>query len=198
MVKPNFKSMAKKELGGYVVDHPDDQDAFDAFVDRFATSSWEIPDEISANLREVQRNKKFHHILTEVSNWATRRSEITAAALVGTWANDPAQMDTGIDLMFLTVSPSFFRQNHNWINEIPWSIVDTKIQDWQDQDRGVVWSRHISLEDGTEIEFRFGFPSWASIDFVDFGTTQVINSGCQILYDPENLLGQLINKLNLS
>jgi hypothetical protein len=198
-VKP-FKSMAKKELGGYVVDHPDDQDAFDAFVDRFATSSLEIPDEISTNLNllEEQKNKKFQHILTEVSNWATRRSEITAAALVGFWASDPAQMDIGINLMFLTVSPSLFRQDHNWINEIPWSIVGTQVQDWQDQDRGVVWSRHISLEDGTELEFSFGFPSWASTNFVDFGTAQVINSGCQVLYDPENLLGQLITKMNLS
>jgi Streptomycin adenylyltransferase len=198
MVKPNFKSMAKKELGGYVVDHPNDQDAFDAFVDRFAISSQEISDEISTNLREAQRNKKFHHLLTEVSNWATRRSEIKAAALVGSWASHPAQMDAGIDVMFLTVSPSLFRQDHNWMNEISWSIVDTKIQNWQDQDRGMVWSRHISLEDGTKVKFSFGFPFWASIDIVDFGTAQVINSGCQILYDPENLLSQLINKLNLS
>jgi hypothetical protein len=197
-VKPNFKSMAKKELGAYVVDHPDDQDAFDAFVDRFTTSSLKIPAEISANLRKEQRNKKFQHILTEVSNWATRRSEITAAALVGDWASAPAPMDAGIDLMFLTVSPSLFRQDHNWINEIPWSIIDTKIQNWQDRDRGMVWSRHISLEDGTEVEFSFGFPSWAAIDFLNFGTAQVISSGCKILYDPENLLGQLINKLNLS
>ncbi len=193
-MKPNFKNMAKIDLGSYVVDHPDDQDAFDAFVDLFATTSLEINDEI----REDQRKKKFQQILTEVSNWATRRSEIMAAALVGTWANDTAQMDAGINLMFLTVSPSLFRQDYNWINEIPWSIVGTQIHDWQDQDRGAVWSRHLSLQDGTELKFSFGLPSWASIDLVNFDTARVISVGCRILYDPQNLLGQLINKVNLS
>jgi hypothetical protein len=88
-----------------------------------ATSSQEIPDEISTNLREAQRNQKIHHLLTEVSNWAARRSEIKAAALIGSWASHPAQIDAGIDLIFLTVSPSLFRQDYNWMNEISWSII---------------------------------------------------------------------------
>ena len=194
-MEPNFKNMSKVELGSYVVEHPESQDAFDAFVDRFSTSSSEIQDKTSTNLKKEQRNQKFQQILTEVSNWATRRSEITAAALVGSWASDQAQLDAGIDLMFLTVSPSLFRQDHNWVNEIPWSIVGTQIYDWQDQDRGMVWSRHLALEDGMEVKFSFGFPSWASIDLVDFDTVRVI-AGCRILYDPENLLAQLINKVN--
>jgi len=39
MIKANFSGMLKGELRAYVVAHPDDRDAFYAFVDRFTSEA---------------------------------------------------------------------------------------------------------------------------------------------------------------
>jgi hypothetical protein len=36
-MKPDFKTMSRKELRAYVIKHPDDDEAFYAFVDRSET-----------------------------------------------------------------------------------------------------------------------------------------------------------------
>jgi uncharacterized protein len=137
--------------------------------------------------------EKIKLILEEVARWATFRAEVAAAALVGSWARGASRIDSDIDLMFLTNSPALFRQDETWINEIQWTNIDAEIDDWEDKDYGVVWSRHVYLNDETEIEFGFGSLSWASLEPVDAGTFRVISDGCQILYDPEYLLRKLID-----
>ncbi len=46
-MKPDFSSMTKSELRAYVIAHPDDKPAFQAFVDRFtseaAPETFDIP-----------------------------------------------------------------------------------------------------------------------------------------------------------
>ncbi|EAZ90334.1 DUF6887 family protein [Crocosphaera chwakensis] len=36
---PNFEKMTKTELRAYVISHPDDQNAFHAFVDRYTSDA---------------------------------------------------------------------------------------------------------------------------------------------------------------
>jgi uncharacterized protein len=139
--------------------------------------------------------EKFKLILGEVTRWATVRSDITAVALVGSWARGTARIDSDIDLMLLTHSPLLFRQSEHWADEIKWSIIDAKIDRWEDKDYGLVWSRHIYLDDETKIEFSFGLSSWASVDPIDIGTFRVVNDGCQVLYDPEYMLSKLIDAI---
>lgn len=141
---------------------------------------------------------KVKLILEKVVQWASHRTDIFAVALVGSWARGAARADSDIDLMFLTDAPSAFRQDETWINEIKWKTVDAEIANWKDEDYGVIWSRHVYFSNGAEIEFGFGFPSWASINPIDAGTFRVVNDGCQILYDPENLLSQLIDQVQLN
>ncbi|PSF37132.1 hypothetical protein C7H19_11885 [Aphanothece hegewaldii CCALA 016] len=45
MSKPNFKTMSKKELQSYILEHRDDQEAFYAFVDKLhSEANWvEMP-----------------------------------------------------------------------------------------------------------------------------------------------------------
>ena len=38
-MKPNFNKMTKKELRAYLVAHPNERDAFYAFVDRFTADA---------------------------------------------------------------------------------------------------------------------------------------------------------------
>lgn len=144
---------------------------------------------------QLLSTEKIRLILEEATHWASCQADITAAALVGSWARGTARPDSDIDLMFLTPNPASFRQDEKWINEIQWSVIDAEVEDWADKEYGVVWSRHIYLNNKTEIEFGFGFLSWASVSPVDAGTFRVVSDGCQILYDPRNLLCQLVDKV---
>jgi uncharacterized protein len=137
--------------------------------------------------------EKVNLILTKIVEWATNRKDISALVLVGSWSRGTARFDSDIDLCFLTPNPSGFRDSETWIEEIDWEAIGCKVGDWEDKDYGLVWSRHIYLEDKTEIEFGFSMPSWASIDPIDEGTFRVISDGCRILYDPENTLARLID-----
>jgi uncharacterized protein len=136
--------------------------------------------------------EKIKLILEEVAQWASSRADIAAVALVGSWARGTARIDSDIDLMILTDSLRLFRQDEKWVNEIRWADMNAEIADWKDEDYGVVWSRHVCLNDKTEIEFSFGSLSWASVEPVDAGTFRVISDGCRILYDPEGLFRELI------
>jgi predicted nucleotidyltransferase len=142
--------------------------------------------------------ERVNLILEEVTRWVSHRTDIDAAALVGSWARGAARADSDIDLMFLATNPAWFRQDDKWLNEIQWAVVDAEIDDWKDRDYGVIWSRHVYLDNETEIEFGFGFPSWASVNPVDAGTSRVVSDGYRILYDPEKLLSKLITKVKSS
>ncbi len=39
MIKPNFDNMSRIELRAYIVAHPNDREAFNIFVDRFASQT---------------------------------------------------------------------------------------------------------------------------------------------------------------
>ncbi|UBF25664.1 hypothetical protein K9N68_29570 [Kovacikia minuta CCNUW1] len=57
MSKPDFGAMTKPELRAYVIAHPDDQSAFQAFVDRFTSEAspetFDIP-KSPAEVEEVE------------------------------------------------------------------------------------------------------------------------------------------------
>jgi hypothetical protein len=137
-------------------------------------------------------DKKIDAILAEISRWAGGRADISAVALVGSWARGVARADSDIDVMILTPDPLSFRRDHSWMSEIDWDCMEASVADWRDADYGDVWSRHVHLVDGREIEFGFGSPAWAAIDPIDAGTFKVISDGCRILFDPQGLLGRLV------
>lgn len=136
--------------------------------------------------------EKVNSILTKIVEWAANRRDISAVALVGSWARGTARPDSDIDLGFLAPNPSGFRDSETWVDEINWEGIGCKVDNWEDEDYGLVWSRHVHLEDGAEIEFSFGMLSWASIEPIDEGTFRVVSDGCRILHDPENLITKLI------
>lgn len=134
-------------------------------------------------------------ILTQVIQWASSRTDILAVALVGSWARGTARPDSDIDFMFLTPNLASFREHLIWIDEIDWNSIGCEVEEWEDEDYGLVWSRHLYLTNEIEAEFSFGLPSWASVAPIDAGTLNVVRDGCRILYDPENLLKTLIAKV---
>ena len=134
-------------------------------------------------------------ILAQVTRWAANRDDIVAIALVGSWARGTAREDSDVDLVLLTPHPLWFRRTDRWLNQIDWHAIGSQVATWRDADYGVVWSRHLRLADGTEIEFGFGPLTWASVDPVDPGTLQVISDGCRILFDPQGLLEKLVKQV---
>jgi uncharacterized protein len=144
---------------------------------------------------QLSAAQKVDKILTEVTQWVRQHPEISAVALVGSWARGTARVDSDIDLMFLTLNSAIFRSDKQWVGEINWQSLGGEVTDWQDADYGAVWSRHIRLGDATKIEFSFGLPSWASVDPIDLGTLGVVSNGCRILHDPEGLFGRLLERV---
>ncbi|MGB3294255.1 MAG: nucleotidyltransferase domain-containing protein [Phormidesmis sp.] len=140
---------------------------------------------------------KGDSILNQAVQWSKRRTDIVAAALVGSWARGTAHADSDVDLMFLTPNAVAYRASQVWMTEIGWEVLGYRIQSWKDQRYGLVWSRHIYFEEGGEIECSFGLPSWADTQPIDPGTAGVVRKGCKILYDPEDLLMKLIARVSV-
>jgi hypothetical protein len=138
---------------------------------------------------------RVESILAEITAWAAKRGDLGAVALVGSWARGAARDDSDIDLVLLTLDPLWFRQNDDWLSQLNWHSIGSPIAEWQDADYGIVWSRHLRLVDGIKIELGFGPLAWASVDPIDAGTSRVISDGCRILYDPQNLLQNLLARV---
>ncbi len=133
-------------------------------------------------------------LLAQITQWAQQQTAIRAVVLVGSHARGAARPDSDIDVMCLTTSPDVFR-SAAWITQIQWPSEHGAVEQWHDQTYGVVWSRHMHLSSGQEVELSFGALSWASVTPIDAGTRQVMSDGHRILYDPDGLLSTLVNTM---
>jgi hypothetical protein len=93
--------------------------------------------------------------------------------------------------MLLVDEPELFERETDWLEEISMS----KPERWDDEDYGAAWSRRVYLDDGSELEFTFSTPAWALTAPVDPGTFRVINDGCRILHDPDEIIERLMHHL---
>lgn len=132
-------------------------------------------------------------MLEPITAWAKSRPDVRAVALVGSWARGGARPDSDLDLMLLVSQPRLLQRDTGWLEAIPWGAARPAY--WQDEDYGAAWSRRVFLEDGSELEFTFSLPAWARTAPVDPGTFRVINHGCRIVHDPEEIIERLIHHL---
>ena len=140
----------------------------------------------------MQNCRDIEPILQVVLAWAIAQPKIRAVTLVGSHARGAARRDSDIDLVLLVTDPHGFRANTAWVEQIDWRTIDTLPNKWEDEDYGVVWSRHVWLKaDRGQVELTFASLSWANTNPLDAGTQHVISGGCRILYDPDALLGRL-------
>ena len=136
---------------------------------------------------------RVERLLTLITDWAAPRPDVVALALVGSWARGAARPNSDVDLVLLVTEPATYRHDETWPVQIPWERVDSRLHSWQDKDYGALWSRHVLLEDGLEIEFGFAAPNWASLNPLDDGTRRVIADGCRILLDKSGLMAALVS-----
>jgi hypothetical protein len=139
-------------------------------------------------------SEQVEHVLAAVTVWAECRT-VRGLALVGSHARGQAKPDSDVDLILLVNDPLLFRTDTAWLAEIDWGFRPVA---HRDADYGAVWSRHVRLADGLEIEFGFASPSWADVEPVDAGTQRVITDGCRILNDPDGILAALCIAVRVS
>lgn len=138
---------------------------------------------------------KLEVVLKVILEFARSNSQILALGLCGSWARGTANPDSDIDLLIVTKDKENFKKT-TWIKELNFATIHDYIMHYEDQKYGRVWSRHVFLESGTEIEFSFADSSWADIEPLDIGTQKVISDGYRILYDPHQILEKLLEKVN--
>jgi RimJ/RimL family protein N-acetyltransferase len=143
----------------------------------------------------TDHTERAESILKVVLAWAKAQDKIRAVALVGSRAGAMPRLDSDIDLVVLTADPHAFRRDVYWLDAINWQLTGVRPSTWRDADYGALWSRHVSLNDGLEVEFGFAPLSWAKWSPLDAGTKRVISGGCQILHDPDELLADLKDHL---
>jgi hypothetical protein len=147
-----------------------------------AGSVWLMADSI----RHVEQ------VMVAVTEWAASNPALRAVLLVGAQARGEARPDSDVDLVLLVDHPAHFKSDANWLPEIDWTRAGACPVARRDATYGVVWSRHVRLDNGLEVEFTFAPISWAHAKPIDAGTRHVVKNGCRILYDPEEMLSALV------
>ena len=131
-------------------------------------------------------------ILAALGDWTRLRSDLSAAALVGSWARGEASPGSDLDALILTADRDRFQSSTAWVEEIDWHRAQSKVVGWQDRRYGLVWSRHLRLDPAGEVEMTFALPSWADRDPIDPGTRRVVRDGLKVLSDRADLFGRLL------
>ena len=134
------------------------------------------------------RSQFVERMLSELLTWVERERAARGLALVGSYARGAARQDSDVDLVVLVENPAPFLEG-SWLDETDWRRVGASPVETRFVQYGVVWSNHVQLENGLEVEFGFVPLSWAGARPLDLGTRRVISEGCRILYDPDSLLG---------
>ncbi len=124
----------------------------------------------------------IREFLAAVVEWASAQADVTAVALVGSYARDAAKSTSDIDLVILTHCPARYLGDTAWAGRFG-NVQDEQVEDW-----GKVTSLRVWYEGGREVEFGFATPQWAEPP-VDEGTRRVIADGLRVLLDREGMLG---------
>ena len=151
----------------------------DIFVIRMPT--WELMKPAEANA-----------IISAVSSWAMKRSDIRAMALVGSWARGDQNQESDIDLLLLSDCAHEYRDSQEWLTEINFRDSGYRVKSSASANYGVVWSRHIHLLPPAEVELTFAECCWAQTEPVDSGTRSVVKDAFEIIFDKDSMLLKLV------
>jgi predicted nucleotidyltransferase len=146
---------------------------------------------------EVMEITEANAIVSAVTNWAAKRSDIRAMALVGSWARGNPHRISDIDLLLLSDRVDEYRCSQEWLTEIDFGGAGYRLDSSESATYGVVWSRHVHLLPAAEVELAFSECSWAQSEPVDCGTRGVVKDAFQIIFDKDGMLSKLISAVML-
>ena len=118
--------------------------------------------------------------LDQFTRWASSRSDISAAAVVGSFARGTATPSSDIDLVILCDSADAMLGGD-------WPQAFGEIESRSIEDYGALRSLRIQYRDGVEVEYGIAGRSWARLP-LDPGTKRVLADGVRILHDPQQIL----------
>ena len=121
--------------------------------------------------------------------WARSRRDVTAVALVGSWATGTARPGSDVDLVVVVADPAVYLEDDAWLRALG------PLRSVQDEDWGLVRSRRARYEGGLEVEFGLTTERWLSSDPPDAGTAGVIAGGARVLVDRTGDLGRLVARV---
>jgi predicted nucleotidyltransferase len=119
--------------------------------------------------------------IEDFMRWSTRRKDIRAVALVGSFANQTASENSDVDLVIITEKPEKYLTNTDWARVF--GVVITQ----RTENYGKLTSLRVWYESGLEIEYGFTTREWVRTP-LDEGTKRVIADGMKILFEKEELL----------
>lgn len=119
--------------------------------------------------------------IEDFMRWATKRKDIRATALVGSYAREELEKDSDIDLIIITETPQRYITNTEWTRVFGRPI--TKRVEKYD----MLTSLRIWYENGLEIEYGFATREWIqNVNKNDL--KQITNDGLRLLFEKEKLL----------
>jgi predicted nucleotidyltransferase len=136
------------------------------------------------------RREEVEDLLDAVRRWAAERPDLRAVALVGSWARGGARADSDVDVVLLTADPAAYLRDETWLVALGATEV-VRTRRW-----GPVTERRAAMVGGLEVEFGVTSPDWASTNPVDAGTRRVASDGLVAVYDPEELLAELVEAVS--
>ena len=119
--------------------------------------------------------------IEDFMRWSTRRKDIRAVALVGSYARKAATESSDVDLVIITENPKKYLTNTEW-TRVFGTVIAQKVEDY-----GKLTSLRIWYESGLEVEYGFTTREWAKTP-LDDGTKRVIEDGMRVLFEKEVLL----------
>jgi predicted nucleotidyltransferase len=128
--------------------------------------------------------KKLNQVIDFIEDfmrWSTRRKDIRAVALVGSYARETATETSDVDLVIITEDPQKYLSTTEWARVF--GVVITK----EIEEYGKLTSLRVWYESGLEIEYGFTTREWAKAP-LDKGTKRVVNDGMRVLFEKEILL----------
>lgn len=135
------------------------------------------------------RRRQVLSLIRSVTDWAREQTDVSALALVGSYAYDRPRMGSDVDLVVLTSNPERHARGIEWV-----ASFDPRAQLIRDQRWGPLRERRVRLHSGLQVELGLVQPGWAAVP-LDPGTAKVLSDGCKILQDRDGILHQAMASL---
>lgn len=119
--------------------------------------------------------------IEDFMRWATKRKDIRATALVGSYAREELEKDSDVDLVIITETPQKYITNTEWARVFGKPITK-KVEEY-----GKLTSLRIWYENGLEIEYGFTTRDWIQ-SLSEDEMELITEDGLRVLFEKEKLL----------
>jgi GrpB-like predicted nucleotidyltransferase (UPF0157 family) len=136
-----------------------------------------------------RREDEVEAVAQQLAKWASEQADVRALAMIGSWARGEGRLDSDLDILLLTDTPTPFTTSSEWLSAFGSPQVIRREQ------FGVISERRVRLRSGLDVEFGIGSPQWASTPPIEPGTRRVAQQGLRPLFDPNGILASLRNVL---